>query len=145
MQLPLKYRVWDGINKRMYYYSDKSGDGNNLSLTFYYGGIGWGLYDNSIGYRIVSGENKENILMYSIGENDKNGNIIYTKDLIETTHFNKPFARSKKFCKVIYEVYNVAGNVIQRYNEKGYECHSDLLATSKVIGNAIEHPHLIKL
>lgn len=70
------WRVWSGT--KMYYPSD------DIMLSLFSGGIGWGLYEKSVGgARLVSGEKSDSALMMWSGLKDKNGKLIYVNDIVK--------------------------------------------------------------
>lgn len=81
----IRFRVWDAGRKMMWYMDTKTIDGNEIVLSFFASGIGWGVYDSHFENRLVTGDpnaifNTTGILMQFVGLQDKGGKDVYHKD-----------------------------------------------------------------
>jgi uncharacterized phage protein (TIGR01671 family) len=94
MNREIKFRAWDG--QKMWYPETKTADGNNTYFAFYHGErvIPWGLYDNTLGNRIITGDqkaifNSPGILMQFTGLKDLKRRNVFEHDIIQATYGKK--------------------------------------------------------
>lgn len=136
MKREIKFRAWYG--DKMWYPETKTPDDSFTTLSFFHdGGIGWGIYDSSFDYRVVSGEYGQ--LMQFTGLLDKNEKEIYEGDIIDISEVGR--------AEVVFQ----AGAFMARWIDDpeamldcvGFRCKNGHKWTSQIIGNIYENPELI--
>lgn len=141
----IKFRCWDG--EKMWLPETLSNDGNRTKFIFFNDSlsIGWGLYDNRLDNRIVTGDanaifNTPGILMQFTGVNGKNGNEIYEGDIVKYILPNNGIEEEDiEYIEYIEEVkFMGSGFYLDRYVP--VDALAELL---EVIGNVCQTPELL--
>ena len=131
----LHYRVWDG--EQMYYSGD---EGLCLSIGEMMPNkvFGWSLWLEGYGVIAHSGDEKH-ILMWGTVLKDKNGRLMYEKDVVKGRNFNT--TRPRRFIGEVEYSYN-------GYTVKGVKQYTgmrdELNTTFEVIGDVFRNPELLE-
>ncbi|MCY7829869.1 YopX family protein [Bacillus spizizenii] len=128
------YRVWDG--EQMHYWDDEG-----LSLTIE--GENWYLYGKDTEF-ITSNKTAHTALMWGTGLKDKNGKVIYDKDITEES-YTHPMSKENIIDRYVIERKNGFDRMDHVSKKEGFYRHLWLRSDEvKVIGNVFENPELLE-
>jgi len=140
MNREIKFRVWNGVTKKMWLPETLTNDDNDTFIALYGDKkrtIGYGLYDRKLENRLASGDDEENKLLQFTGQIDRNGIEIYEGDIVKTgTDKVMVISWSQKHASFVIDRKGWA--FVHYFGEAfdGKDC--------EVIGNICENPELLK-
>lgn len=149
----IKFRVWGG--GMMWYKETKTIDGNDTVLRFFNGGIGWGLYDMKLEYRLVTGDpkaifNTPGVLMQYTGLKDKSGKDIYEGDILKKWQKGQVHSMPHNFKQMVGSIkeviYHEGGFKLTKSNRsQNYGLNSFMIRYYglEIIGNIYENTDLL--
>lgn len=139
MKREIKFRVWNGVTRKMWNPETLTDDENDTFIALYGDKkrtIGYGLYDRKLENRLASGEDEENELLQFTGQKDCNEREIYEGDIVKTgTDKVMVIGWSQKHASFVIDREGWA--FIHYFGEAfdGKDC--------EVIGNKYENPELL--
>lgn len=136
MSFPLEYRAWIHDN---WFRSEEPPVFKMCKVHSIHFGTGNIIVSSGSGN--VSVPNIAYKLMTFIGQYDKNGTKIFTRDIITGGHYNGSYARGE----IVYQNAQFVAKPIGRFMEGYYELYTQNQNLIEVVGNVYQNPELMKI